>query len=93
MIEIRSFSSYGPVNTKINYYAPRKELIDFAIMELSGKKFELEIFKTEKNVENILKYIEKQIARELNKKSTDAADTSEKFQELFSKIDVLSYSY
>ncbi|KPA11696.1 hypothetical protein MHK_008095 [Candidatus Magnetomorum sp. HK-1] len=34
---MRTFSSYGPVDTKQNYYAPRKELIDFAIMELVKK--------------------------------------------------------
>lgn len=30
------FSSYGPVNTKLHYHAPRKDLIDSAYTELTG---------------------------------------------------------
>ncbi len=37
---MRRFSSYGPVNTKINYYAPRKELIEFTYKQLFGDDFE-----------------------------------------------------
>jgi hypothetical protein len=33
---MRTFSSYGPVNTKIHYYAPRKELINFGFNQLVG---------------------------------------------------------
>jgi len=34
---MRRFSSYGPVNTHINYYAPREELIDRAYIQLMGE--------------------------------------------------------
>ncbi|MDM8524566.1 AAA-like domain-containing protein [Desulfococcaceae bacterium HSG8] len=34
---MRKFSSYGPVNTKIHYYAPRKELLDRAFTQLIGE--------------------------------------------------------
>ncbi|CAN2039484.1 AAA ATPase-like domain-containing protein [Candidatus Magnetomoraceae bacterium gMMP-15] len=34
---MREFSSYGPINTKLHYYAPRKELINQAITQLVGK--------------------------------------------------------
>ncbi len=30
---MRKFSSYGPVNTKLHYCAPRKELIESAYMQ------------------------------------------------------------
>jgi hypothetical protein len=122
-IKMRKFSSYGPVNTNINYYAPRKELLDFAHKQLMGSnpeegghyitvwaprqtgktwtmqnilwrlqkeekfdvlKIELEVLKTEKNVKNILIYIEEHIARGLNKKTTKA-DTLNKFQDIFLK--------
>jgi predicted AAA+ superfamily ATPase len=33
---MRRFSSYGPVNTKLHYYAPRKELIEKAYTQLIG---------------------------------------------------------
>lgn len=33
---MRTFSSYGPVNTKTNYYAPREELIDRTYRQLVG---------------------------------------------------------
>ncbi|MCK4760581.1 MAG: ATP-binding protein [Candidatus Aminicenantes bacterium] len=33
---MRQFSSYGPVNNKLHYYAPRKELIDKAYTQLIG---------------------------------------------------------
>ena len=33
---MRRFSSYGPVNAKVHYHAPRKELIDIAHAELTG---------------------------------------------------------
>ncbi|MCP4131170.1 MAG: AAA family ATPase, partial [bacterium] len=33
---MRRFSSYGPVNTKLNYYAPRQELIEKAYTQLVG---------------------------------------------------------
>jgi len=33
---MRTFSSYGPVNTDLHYYAPRKELIDFGYKQLIG---------------------------------------------------------
>jgi len=33
---MRRFSSYGPVNTKLHYYAPREELTDRAYAELTG---------------------------------------------------------
>ncbi|MCP4138164.1 MAG: AAA family ATPase, partial [bacterium] len=34
---MRRFSSYGPVNTKLNYYAPRQELIEKAYTQLVGE--------------------------------------------------------
>jgi len=34
---MRKFSSYGPVNTKLHYYAPRKALIDSAYTQLVGE--------------------------------------------------------
>ncbi len=34
---MRNFSSYGQINTKSNYYAPRKELIDSAYTQLMGE--------------------------------------------------------
>ena len=34
---MRKFSSYGPVNTKLNYYAPRKELSERAYTQLIGE--------------------------------------------------------
>ena len=37
---MRSFSSYGPVDKDENYYAQRKELIDYALNQLLGKNFE-----------------------------------------------------
>ena len=33
---MRSFSSYGPVNTKLHYYASRKELLAQTILQLKG---------------------------------------------------------
>ncbi|MCP4129785.1 MAG: AAA family ATPase [bacterium] len=37
---MRKFSSYGPVDPDLNYYAPRKELIDDAYQQLIGDPFE-----------------------------------------------------
>ncbi|MCP4129784.1 MAG: hypothetical protein GY754_02090 [bacterium] len=37
---MRKFSSYGPVDPDLNYYAPRKELIDDAYQQLIGDTFE-----------------------------------------------------
>jgi hypothetical protein len=34
---MRRFSSYGPIKTKLNYYAPRKELINEAYLQLVGE--------------------------------------------------------
>lgn len=34
---MRRFCSYGPVNNKVHYYAPRKELIDEAYTQLMGE--------------------------------------------------------
>ncbi|CAN2041158.1 AAA ATPase-like domain-containing protein [Candidatus Magnetomoraceae bacterium gMMP-15] len=34
---MRKFSSYGPINTKLHYYAPRKELINRAVNQLVGE--------------------------------------------------------
>ncbi|QTA86939.1 AAA-like domain-containing protein [Desulfonema magnum] len=34
---MRQFSSYGPVDTDLHYYAPRKDLTDKAYMQLRGK--------------------------------------------------------
>ncbi|MBV7334372.1 AAA-like domain-containing protein [Chloroflexi bacterium TSY] len=34
---MRKFSSYGPVNTKLHYYVPRKELLDRAFRQLLGE--------------------------------------------------------
>ncbi|MCP4132884.1 MAG: AAA family ATPase [bacterium] len=36
---MRKFSSYGPVDPDLNYYAPRKELIDKAHSQLIGEEF------------------------------------------------------
>jgi len=37
MITKRKFSSYGPVDKSIEYYAPREELVQKAIMQLRGE--------------------------------------------------------
>ncbi|MCU0286524.1 MAG: hypothetical protein MUF15_08990 [Acidobacteria bacterium] len=34
---MRRFSSYGPINPKVHYYAPRKELIAGAYTKLMGE--------------------------------------------------------
>lgn len=34
---MRRFNSYGPINNKLHYYAPRKELIDMAYTQLMGE--------------------------------------------------------
>ena len=34
---MRKFSSYGPINTKLHYYAPRKELMQRAHLQLTGE--------------------------------------------------------
>jgi predicted AAA+ superfamily ATPase len=34
---MRRFSSYGPLNTKLHYYAPRKSLIHRAYTQLIGE--------------------------------------------------------
>lgn len=33
---MRRFSSYGPVDKEVHYYAPRAELIEFAYKQLMG---------------------------------------------------------
>ncbi len=33
---MRTFSSYGPINTKLHYYAPRQELLDSCFKQLTG---------------------------------------------------------
>ncbi len=33
---MRRFSSYGPINTKVHYYSPRKKMIDKAYTQLMG---------------------------------------------------------
>ena len=120
---MRTFSSYGPIDTTLHYYAPRKELLDFGHRQLVGSnpekgghyitvwaprqtgktwalnnilfklrsderfdvvKIELEILKTEKDVGNVLLYIEEHLARGLNKKTT-GVDTLKKFQNMFLK--------
>ena len=120
---MRRFSSYGPIDTELHYYAPRKEVLDFACGQLVGEnpekgghyitvwaprqtgktwalkevlfkaredrrfdalKINLEILKTEEDIGRILLYIEKKMARGLNKKAI-GADTPEKFGDLFLK--------
>ena len=34
---MRKFSSYGPVNTRLHYYAPREDLIETALTGLVGE--------------------------------------------------------
>jgi hypothetical protein len=34
---MRRFNSYGPISTKLHYYVPREELIEFAYMQLVGE--------------------------------------------------------
>ncbi len=34
---MRRFSSYGPINNKLHYYAPREELINRAYIQLMGE--------------------------------------------------------
>ncbi len=34
---MRTFCSYGPVNTKLHYYVPRQALVDFACQQLLGE--------------------------------------------------------
>ncbi|MCU0288754.1 MAG: AAA-like domain-containing protein [Acidobacteria bacterium] len=34
---MRRFNSYGPIDTEIHYYAPRKKLIEFAYTQLMGE--------------------------------------------------------
>ena len=49
---MRKFTSYGPVNTKLHYYAHRKELIEKAKNDIMEKKWEqlLEVMnKTDRN--------------------------------------------
>jgi len=36
---MRRFSSYGPVDTDIHYYAPRTELINRAVTQLVGENW------------------------------------------------------
>jgi len=120
---MRRFSSYGPLNLKLHYYAPRTKLIERAVLQLLGEspdegghyitvwaprqtgksgtlkealfklrenirfdvlKINLEVLKTEKDIGRILMYIEKTMARGLNKKIT-SANTPEKFGDLFLK--------
>ncbi len=33
---MRTFSSYGPIDTSLYYYAPRKELLDLGYRQLIG---------------------------------------------------------
>ena len=35
---MRRFSSYGPIDTDLHYYAPRTELIDHAVSQLLGER-------------------------------------------------------
>ena len=120
---MRTFSSYGPVDKELNYYVPRKELVNKGHQQLVGRnplkgghyitvwaprqtgktwtmreilwilqkderfdvlKINLEHLKTEENVGEVLKYIEKHMARGLNKNIT-GVDTPDKFQDLFLK--------
>jgi len=120
---MRKFSSYGPLDTDMHYYAPRTELIKYVCGQLRGdnpekgghyitvwaprqtgktgtlkealfklredKRFDvlkinLETMKTEEDVGKILMYIEKGIARGLNKKP-GGANTPDKFENLFIK--------
>ncbi len=120
---MRSFSSYGPPDKEVNYYAPRKELIESVLTQLLGEnpkqggyyitvwaprqtgksttlnealfilrknkefdavKISLETIKTEKDVGNVLSYIEKGIAYSLNRKAVKT-DTTEKFEDFFLK--------
>ncbi|MDM8530035.1 AAA-like domain-containing protein [Anaerolineales bacterium HSG25] len=37
---MRKFSSYGPIDSTLNYHVPRTELIDFACNQLLGENFE-----------------------------------------------------
>ena len=37
---MRRFWSYGPINPKLHYYAPRKELIERACTQLTGENFQ-----------------------------------------------------
>lgn len=34
---MRRFSSYGPIDTELNYYAPREHLIEYAYAQLTGE--------------------------------------------------------
>ena len=34
---MRTFSSYGPISTRVNYYAPREKLIKEAYLQLVGE--------------------------------------------------------
>ncbi len=120
---MRTFSSYGPIDTSLHYYAPRKELLDFGHGQLIGSnpekgghyitiwaprqtgktwamnnilfklssderfdvvKIELEILKTEKDVGNVLSYIEEHMARRLNN-TIKNVNTLKKFQNMFLK--------
>ncbi|VEN73238.1 conserved hypothetical protein [Candidatus Desulfarcum epimagneticum] len=120
---MRKFSSYGPIDPDLHYYAPRTDLIGSAVLQLTGEnpqkggnyitvwaprqtgkswalkevlfklredkrfdalKINLEILKTEEDIGRILMYIEKKMARGLNKKAV-GADTPEKFGDLFLK--------
>jgi hypothetical protein len=120
---MRRFSSYGPVDKQLHYYAPRKEIINKGCFQLIGEnpqkgghfmtvwaprqtgktwtmnnilfklrsdkrfdvvKIESEILKTEKDIKEVLSYIEEHIARGLNKKIT-GVNTVKKFQNMFLK--------
>ncbi|VEN73236.1 conserved hypothetical protein [Candidatus Desulfarcum epimagneticum] len=35
--KVRKFSSYGPINTRFHYYAPREEILDLAHRQLIGE--------------------------------------------------------
>jgi len=35
---MRTFCSYGPVNTKLHYYVPRQALVDFACQQLLSEQ-------------------------------------------------------
>lgn len=120
---MRTFSSYGPVNAKIHYYAPRTELLDYGYRQIVGSnpeegghyitvwaprqtgkswalreilfrlekdekfdalKINLEVLKTETDIENVLAYIREDIERGLGTQ-VPARDTPKDFQNIFAK--------
>ncbi|MCU0290258.1 MAG: hypothetical protein MUF15_28215 [Acidobacteria bacterium] len=94
---MRRFNSYGPINTKLHYYAPRKELIAGALTQILFQlkkdtrfdtlKINLENLKRKKKVADIIKIIAREIGEGLGK-TFDNIDDEDKFQAIF-KNDVL----